>query len=100
LSADNWAECPRCKVRHLAKVEAAKKAAAAAYGTVSVEEWRELEAAVEELRHNHPETTFREDYEIYGADEGVLKISYSGNCGVCNLDFQISQSHPIPGIND
>jgi hypothetical protein len=33
---------------------------------------------------------FREDYEFWGAKDGVVKWSYSGHCGECGLgvDFQ------------
>lgn len=34
--------------------------------------------------------TFREDYEIYGAEEGVVNVSYSGHCKECStgVDFE------------
>jgi len=37
--------------------------------------------------------TFREDYEVYGAETGEVTASYSGRCSVCDvgLDFTIER---------
>ncbi len=63
MSADNWAECPRCggKSRH-------------AYGKVSEADYRKL--------LEQPRETLREDYEI-GIYDGKFHIGYRGEC--CDL---------------
>lgn len=62
MSADNWAECPRC----VANLDADAR-------------------------------TFREDYEIYGAETGTVTVSYRGECQRCNLLLEFETTHPIPG---
>ena len=88
MSASNWQVCPRCL--HRAKVEAAETRAAvmALYGTVPVEEF---DAKREALTEPDPEvfTTFREDYEFWGADEGHVQAKYSGTCSTCGLNVEL-----------
>lgn len=43
---------------------------------------------------------FREDYEIYGAEDGAVIVSYSGVCEECNLRLQFETTTPIPGVED
>jgi hypothetical protein len=99
VSADNWAECPRCKVRAAAEIDRQLAAVQARYGEVSADEYLELMAAVPKLPER-ADSTFREDYEIYGAASGVVKVSYGGHCMVCDLDLQFTHEHRIEGIND
>jgi hypothetical protein len=42
--------------------------------------------------------TFREDYEIYGAETGTVTVSYSGECTECHLKLSFTEDHPIPGV--
>ena len=96
MSADNWAICPRCKARAAAEKEARIEQARLAYGKVSQEEYAELvERSLEEIE---VPTSFREDYEFWGANEGVLHISYSGHCQDCGLalDFQDEKQFFFP----
>jgi hypothetical protein len=39
--------------------------------------------------------TFREDYEIYGAQDGVVKVSYSGHCSRCGSGLDFKAEYPI-----
>lgn len=97
MSADNWAKCPRCKANRIKAADAAQAAALAAYGKVDVAEFDRLRAHADELSAN-VETgteTFREDYEIYGAEEGVVLVGYSGRCTVCGLSLSFEHSHPL-----
>jgi hypothetical protein len=57
-----------------------------AYGTVPVEEFDKLRAAADAKLKEHLPETFREDYEVYGADQGELRIYYSGCCDTCGLE--------------
>lgn len=95
MSADNWAHCPRCAVLRAAKVSAAEDAASLAYGKVSVFEFDALKDKAAAIRDAQVECTFREDYEFYGADEGVLEVRYSGSCSVCGLSHTFTASDPL-----
>lgn len=93
MSADNWAVCPRCKKQHETAITQADTAAAAAYGSVPVAEFDALRAAADAMRNQYPDKLFREDYEIGGAEDGVVKVSYAGSCKKCtlSLSFEIER---------
>jgi len=95
VSADNWAVCPRCTARRLTEVARLQGKADAAYGVVSVAEFDALRSAAEEMRNQRPEPTFREDYEFYGVEDGILHISYSGGCKVCGLTHKVVRAEPL-----
>lgn len=40
--------------------------------------------------------TFREDYEIYNAQNGTVRVAYSGHCTVCPCHLDFESEHPIP----
>jgi hypothetical protein len=93
VSASNWARCPRCARRTAAVLERRAAEIRAKYGKVSVEEFEQMSRRLQESRDALAETfhpTFREDYEIYGAETGTVKVSYSGGCVECGLrlDFK------------
>lgn len=100
MSADNWAHCPRCTRRGTERLEARETAVQALYGTVPVNEFdnarRELQAEKDKFARRDP--TFREDYEIYGAETGVVTVSYSGSCRECGLQLEFCEDHQIEGI--
>ena len=98
MSADNWATCPRCKYRHAKKYDEARSLADTSYGKVSREEWISLDSAAQALSLELETQTFREDYEIYGADEGEIEVNYRGNCGECGLSVTLKHTHKIDGV--
>jgi hypothetical protein len=71
MSADNWTTCKRCADAQLVGA-----------------------SAIPPARETLP-TTFREDYEIYGADKGVVKVSYSGHCQNCGYGIDFEYERPI-----
>lgn len=89
MSADNWAICPKCLAEAKASIDEQRAKVYATYGTVPIEEFDRLRDELPELRDENYRT-FREDYEIYGADSGLLHVSYSGHCSECGLglDFE------------
>lgn len=99
MSASNWAICPRC-LSSARKLEAAALAKVmASYGKAPFEEFDQARRAIatperEEFR------TFREDYEIFGAEDGVVQVDYSGYCQVCELNLEFSEKRPIAGVGD
>jgi len=90
MSADNWANCPRCV--HNGRAEHDRKTAEvyAQYGSVPVDEFDRLRASLTPFTPDQFQT-FREDYEITGADEGEIDVSYSGQCTVCGLSHTIER---------
>jgi len=46
------------------------------------------------------ERTFREDYEIYGASDGTVKVDYGGSCTECGLSLSFNHEHEIPGVTE
>lgn len=96
MSADNWAICPNCVTKARAAAERQRAAAVESYGNVTADEFQARLAAVKDVR---PEDfrTFREDYEIYGAEEGAVTVSYSGSCSTCGTSLQFTDHHAIPG---
>lgn len=101
MSADNWAQCPRCTARAEAKFRARTAAIGASYGKVTVEEFdaaRKLLASdMAAFENRRP--TFREDYEFYGAESGTVTARYGGSCDECGLELHFSEDHPIPGVD-
>lgn len=95
MGADNWAVCPRCLARAHKAEAAALAGVMASYGKVPVAEFDAARAAIEPV---HPESyaTFREDYEIHGAADGVVKVDYSGSCRVCGLSLTFTHEHDLP----
>jgi hypothetical protein len=78
VSADNWAVCPRCSTERSAALVAERARVAAAYGTVPVEEFDAMRAALTEREFTDPEQT------------------YSGKCRACGLEFKHNSEHPVP----
>lgn len=85
MSASNWDICPRCKARELSRIADAKERADHAYGAVPVEEFDRLRAEADKPFNEETFRTFREDYEFYGAEDGAITATYSGECSVCGL---------------
>jgi hypothetical protein len=101
MSASNWARCPRC-VQRAEEVAAELKAETdRSYGKVSAEAFDIARMAYSDLERRLADEwvtfrTFREDYEIFGAEEGTVKVSYSGWCDVCRLGFNFSHERELP----
>lgn len=95
MSADNWAECPRCIFNDRYEVAQLEHKLNEIYGNVPIQDYEALRNQIEELQYeqdnNRRTETFREDYEFYGAETGTLKISYSGCCTKCGLKLQFEE---------
>ena len=98
MSADNWAVCARCVADHTAELERLRKEAEDSYGKVSAEEYhRRLDSIPYARSPDYRQfQTFREDYEIMGAEEGVVRVSYVGSCTNCGTSLTFTDEHPIP----
>ena len=95
MSADNWAQCPRCLRKHQTELDEARAALDAAYGNVPVAEFDTMRETLAKREQGGIDNTFREDYEFYGVEEGTLHISYSGGCNVCGLSLKVNEERPL-----
>jgi len=100
MSADNWNYCPGCKARKIEEAEALERSVQESYGKISMEEWDSLrsraaaaQAAIPDADTENGDPTFREDYEFYGAQTGVVHVRYSGHCSLCNLSIKFTHEH-------
>ncbi len=89
MSADNWAECPKCKVE-------LKKKRRELYGNVPESEYL---AELDKIK-NQEVNTMREDYEVYTDASGSFIVSYSCFCEVCKFHFGYEYQQQIyPGVD-
>jgi len=97
MSADNWALCPRCTDQLERDVVDAERAEIAADDANNLTAWREAHERTVEARLalHAAKSTFREDYEIYGADDGTVIVTYGGECQTCGLDLEFRHEHPL-----
>lgn len=102
MSADNWARCPRCTRIGTAQLKAREEEVQESYGKVPVDEFDEArrKLAIDRKVFENRERTFREDYEFYGAEEGIVTTDYSGLCSKCGLKLKFRESRPIPGLDE
>lgn len=100
MSADNWDRCPRCYGLKAKLLEEKQKLVDASYGVLTVEEFDKARADLVKERVDLEDSyvTFREDYEIFGAETGVVTVSYKGQCTKCGLSLKFQEDHPIPGV--
>jgi hypothetical protein len=101
MSADNWAHCLRCSKAAEAELVRHEEEVIASYGTIPMEQFDRARADLVTRRKEFEqrEETFREDYEIFGAEDGLVQVHYSGQCTSCGLALKFVDHHPIPGIN-
>jgi len=95
MSADNWDICPKCVANAVEELEARKAKVQEAYGKVSIEEFEAMRADTPETVDPEDFRTFREDYEFWGARDGVVHASYKGHCKECGTDLGFKSDHPI-----
>lgn len=95
MSADNWTNCPKCRVDHDAALTAEHQRIAALYGKVSVEQFDSARSALASLEaETEDENTLREDYEI-GIWDGVFTVSYRGGCEKCGFEHTFTHSESM-----
>ena len=95
MSADNWAQCPRCAALRQTAIRDLLAKAAQAYGNAPVAEFDQMRKAAADLECEASEPTFREDYEIFGAEAGEVVVSYGGSCARCGLSLKFDHFHPL-----
>ena len=98
MSADNWAKCPRCWKKAREERDSLREQVVASYGKIHITDFDELRERAE--APIDLQSTFREDYEIYGAEEGWVQISYRGCCTKCSLKLSFKDMREIEGWID
>ena len=83
MSADNWTECPKCKIEQAKELKTL-------YGKVTETEYR---ARITELEDgdNYP---FREDYEL-GVYEEEFYVRYHGSCERCGFTVEFEHKEDL-----
>jgi hypothetical protein len=92
MSANNWTQCPRCKVVNSAKADEKERIAKEAYGKVSPEHFDTLRDEAKAFRKaistdDNLCSTLREDWDL-GILEGEFYVYYGGSCKTCGFDFE------------
>ena len=78
MSADNWAVCPKCKIRIDKERDELIQKVSSAYGKIPAEEYLILKSQLNDYVEYPRE--LREDYE-QGIDEyGEYGVNYRGRC--------------------
>ncbi len=61
---------------------------------MSASNWAKCPVCGDRFPLRPDEYNFREDYEIYGAETGIVKVRYGGHCTSCDsgVDFQFEKA--------
>ncbi len=93
MSADNWAICPRCKVRTYGEQQRLIDEAMSAYGRLPADEYLRLRERAED--GVSLEETFREDYDVGLSEDGEFSVNYAGECQKCGLRHSFSHKEKV-----
>lgn len=93
MSADNWGDCPKCKVLVAEKNEAEIESVNKLYGTVSVEDFKYRLGRAG--AHEYERGTLREDYEMGVTSHGLFYISYRGYCAECGFEHEFEHGEDV-----
>lgn len=96
MSADNWAICPHCLKKAEADLAELFLKVAESYGQIPLPEFDALRQRADQGIDTAALRTFREDYEFYGAEDGIVIASYKGRCHVCGAHVEFKHEVPIP----
>ena len=101
MSADNWAQCPKCYVTNKAKADELDKIAAEAYGKVPPEKFDQLRQDAFSFRKAITSddnfcSTLREDYE-QGIHGNEYSVSYHAGCKTCGFKFKYEHKEAVGG---
>ncbi|MDA4131526.1 MAG: hypothetical protein OK454_00160 [Thaumarchaeota archaeon] len=96
MSADNWTTCPACYDKAQKEAIEEHERVANLYGVISVEEFDAERAALPDI-DPQIDSTFREDYEFYGASQGEIHYIYKGRCMTCDCKIKVEGSERFYG---
>lgn len=90
MGADNWSNCPKCKLTKEKEIEKAESKLTKDYGQISFETFQKRAEAIEGLKRKLAESTelntVREDYEI-GIDGQNFVVDFRSYCHNCDFAF-------------
>lgn len=87
MSANNYAECPKCAAMIKAENAMRERKLAEAYGAIPQKEYLELVRQYKQMPLAVPsQTSLREDWEL-GIRGNEFELWYSAICSVCGFKF-------------
>lgn len=84
MSANNWRECPQCRVNAEAARTLLNYKLDESYGKIPVADY--LEMRDEATKPIELGETLREDYELFIAQTKRFYIGYTASCSVCGFN--------------
>lgn len=99
MSADNWAQCPKCKMINESKAYELDAKVLEAYGKKDPMDFLKLRDEALTFRTRIKEDgnfteTLREDYSI-GIQDGEFSVGYRAGCATCGFSFSYNYETPI-----
>ncbi len=91
--AKNWVLCANCIARDKKFRDERLRAADAAYGKVSLEEYERLRAQSRSQGLVY-DRSLQEDYEI-GVRDGVFRVSYRCSCEHCGFGYKFKHEERV-----
>ena len=92
MSASNWRECPKCRMKAERAQRIRLEKAAKNYGKIPQEDW------IHQQKHAETEIeldqTLREDYQL-GIQDIMFLVSYSASCEKCDFEFKYKWTQPV-----
>lgn len=97
MSADNWAICPKCRIRAEREKQKLLDKVVESYGKIAQKEWEGLKSnTLYRIEIAEGKTqTLREDYELGVCSNGEFSISYKAHCDRCNLSFNFKHQEMV-----
>lgn len=95
MSADNWTTCPKCSKETRDRYERLYERISIGADLLPPGEFAALREALAECSADVTRKqfdTFREDYEIFGADGGEVHVTYRGRCTKCGLETKLEMA--------
>jgi hypothetical protein len=92
MSANNWAQCPRCRQNGIKELRSRQQKVADAYGKVPEHEYLEMKEWAKQPV-SFPSESLREDYELrIDPATWTFKVSYQAHCDECGFSFKFEHS--------
>lgn len=96
MSADNWTECPNCRVASQHEIEKLRIKLIEEYGKLPQAEYlglhNELQEKIKMMRESRPAHSLREDSTSTIWADGVLHIEYDASCKKCKYRVTYKQT--------
>lgn len=95
MSADNWATCPRCKIKHAEESVRRIASAEEQYGKVEPDEFIKLRQAALDFAVKIPDDTLREDWSIGVYSDSEFSVSYKCSCETCGFEHKFEHKEKL-----